>query len=200
MFQKTKIITVPAAEPVTLTEARAHLRIDDTTEDTLITTLITLAREYVEARSGRAIITQTWEQYLDEFPAVDYVELKYPKLQSITSVKYYDVDNVEQTWTSTNYDVDIISEPGYFKIVSTGTSGWPTTYDRPNAVTIRYVCGYGAASTNVPEIVRAAIKLLISHFFENREAINVGAAIIGQIPIPDSIDHIINMFSVREVF
>lgn len=196
MEVKTKIITPAAAYPVTLTEARAHLRIDDTAEDTLITTLITMATDYAELRMGRAIINQTWGQYLDEFPSEDYIEVKFPPLSSVTHVKYYDTSNVLQTLSSSDYEVDTISEPGIIRLVP--TASWPGTYDKLNAVIITFIAGYGAASTNVPELIRGAIKLLISHFFENREAINVGVAIVAEIPIPKAIDDIFNQFCVRE--
>lgn len=200
MFAKTKIVTPAAATPVTLTEAKAHLRIDtsDTTEDTLITTLLTVASDIAEKRMARALISQTWAQYLDEFPCEDSIEIKLPPLQSITHIKYYDADNTLQTLASSNYDLDIISEPGIVRLSATGS--WPSTYDKNNAVIITFVAGYGAASTSVPEIIRAAIKLLISHFFENREGVLVSTALVQEIPIPKAIDDLFGQYSVRERF
>lgn len=195
MLDKVKVITAAASIPVTLAEARAHLRIDDTSEDTLITTLISVATEYAEKRLARALITQTWELYLDEFPADEIIGIKFPPLQSITSVKYYDSDNTLQTLATTVYDVDTIREPGQIRLAD--AQYWPATYYRPNAVIIRFVAGYGNASTNVPELIRAAIKLLISYFFENREAVQTMGS-VAEIPIPKAIENIFNQFTVRE--
>src|SRR3990167_6456356 len=120
MYPTVKIATAAADTPVTLTEAKAHLRYDLTTEDTLITTLIKVATEYAEKRLSRALITQTWDLYLKEFPPEDTIVLPFPPLQSITHVKYYDSNNTLQTWGSLNYDLDIIKEPGYIKQSATG--------------------------------------------------------------------------------
>ena len=198
METKLKLITAAADVPVTLTEAKAHLRVDFSTDDTLISTLTKVATEYCERRLARAIITQTWEQYLDEFPCdTDTIEVKLPTLQTLTSIKYYDSDNVLQTWDASNYEVDAISEPAKVRLAS-GKS-FPGTYDRLNAVIIKFNAGYGAASTNIHETIRQAIKLLISHFYENREGINT----LGQymdLPIPKAVDLLLNSFSVRQQF
>ena len=199
MYPTVKIATAAADTPVTLTEAKAHLRYDLTTEDTLITTLIKVATEYAEKRLSRALITQTWDLYLEDFPAEDTIILPFPPLQTISHVKYYDKNNILQTWASSNYDVDSIREPGRIVQSATG-AGYPNTYDRPNAVNIRFVVGYGAASTNVPETIRAGIKLLISHLFENREGITVGQGNASQIPIPKSIEDLFGQLSLREMF
>ena len=94
MYPTVKIATAAADTPLTLTEAKAHLRYDLTTEDTLITTLIKVATEYAEKRLSRALITQTWDLYLEDFPAEDTIILPFPPLQTISHVKYYDKDNV----------------------------------------------------------------------------------------------------------
>lgn len=194
--QKLKLITAATVTPVTLTEARAHLRIDDTAEDTLITTLIKVATEYAEKRLARAIITQTWEQYHDAFPLTNnFIEIKLPPLQSITSIKYFDTNNDEIIWANTEYELDTIKEPGIVRL-QTGKS-FPGTYDRVNAVTIRFVAGYGTAITTVPELIRAAIKLTISHFFENREGIQTFGT-VQQIPLSNAVEILYNQFTVRE--
>src|SRR3990167_9642771 len=144
MYPKVKIATAAAAIPVTLTEAKAHLRIDNSTEDTLITTLINVATEYAEKRLSRSLISQTWDLYLDEFPSENKIVIPFPPLQSITYIKYYDSNNIQQTWASSNYVLDTIKEPGEV-VQSSAGSGYPGTYDRPNAVNIRFIAGYGAA-------------------------------------------------------
>jgi len=194
---KTKLITAPAATAVTLTEAKAHLRVDFTTDDTLITTLINVATEWVEERLAKKLITQTWEYYLDEFPSEDSFKIPFPPLQSITSIKYYDEANALQTLPTSDYDVDTIAEPGCVIQSSAGT-GWKTTYNRPNAVIVKFVAGFGSASTNVPELIRAAVKLMISHFYENREALQT-IGNVGQIPVPKAVEDLLNQTSVRQM-
>jgi uncharacterized phiE125 gp8 family phage protein len=148
-----KLYTAPVEEPVTLAEAKLHLRINSSTElDALIQALIIGSTGFAEDFTDRRFVTQTWELYLDCFDG-DEIRLPFPPLQSVTSVKYYDTSNVEQTLSSSYYVVDIKAEPG--RIVLADTYTWPDTYDRPNAVTIRYVCGYGYHAA-VPERVRIA--------------------------------------------
>jgi len=199
MYQRTKIATAPASIPVTLTEAKAHLRVDFTTDDTLITTLINVATEYAEKRLGRALITQTWDLYMDEWPEGDTIEIPFSPLQSITHIKYYDTSNVEQTWASSNYVVDTISEPARVIQSATG-NGYQSLYNRPNAINVRFVCGYGAASTNIPETIRAGIKLLISHFYENREGLVIGQGTVAELQIPKAVESLFNMMTINRTF
>ena len=171
-----KTITAPAAEPVLLADAKLHLRIVGTDEDTYLTHLIKVAREKVERDSRRALITQTLELQLDRFPGCrDVIALPYAApLQSVTSIKYTDIDGTTETTMGTDdYEVDIDVDPGRVRPVSTET--WPPTDTALGAVRIRYVCGYGAAGTSVPATLLHCMYLLIEHWYCNR-----GIVVIGQ--------------------
>jgi uncharacterized phiE125 gp8 family phage protein len=161
-----------AVEPVLLEDAKLHLRVKHTSEDSLIQRQIRLAREYVEAVSHRQLIDATWTLYLDAFPAIIYPPL--PPLSSVSSLKYYDTDNTLQTLTeNTDFTVDIRNEPARIE-PEYGTS-WPSTRDRFNAIQLTYVAGYGTAGTDCPEWAIQAIMLLLANWYENREPIIVGA-------------------------
>lgn len=141
-------------------------------EDTLLTNLIKAAREYCEGFTNRAYITQVWDLLLDSFPVGDSISIPYPPLVSVASVKYYDTENTEATMDSGDYYVDTYKEPG--RIVLGYNKSWPTTILRPaNGVIIRFTAGYGAAAA-VPQKVKQAMLMLISYWFENREAAQVG--------------------------
>lgn len=162
-----KLITPPDAEPVTKTEVETQLRLTAGSEDTYLDTLIAAAREDCESFQNRAYITQTWELTLDGWPDFP-LKVPMPQLISVTSIKYYDTEDVEVTWASSNYFMDADSEPGRIGLAYNVTL--PTTTLRPiNGVKIRYVAGYGAAA-NVPQATKQAILLLIGHYYENREA------------------------------
>ena len=118
-----KLITAPATEPVTSTEAKSHLRVDTTADDTLIGTLITAARQHVEAHLRRALITQTWELVTDAFPVGDVLRLPLPPLVSVTSIKYTDEDGAESTFSSGLYVVDTDSTKG--RVVLKNGETWP---------------------------------------------------------------------------
>lgn len=164
-----KLVTPPATEPISLAEAKAQLRVDGSTEDTFITSLIIAAREHCEGFQKRAYITQTYDLWLDNWPRYGYITIPRPPLQSVTYVKYYGTDDTEYTFATADYFVDDKSDPGR---VSLGYSKiWPTTTLRPaNAVAVRFVAGYGNASS-VPQKVKQAMLLLIAYWFDNREAV-----------------------------
>lgn len=174
------LITPPTIEPITLVEARLHLKLDATgspathADDALVNTLITSARLHVDGRDGRlsrSLITQTWELVLDKFPLKD-IRIPLPPLQSIVSIKYDDLDGNEQTVSSANYVVDTVSTFGW--VVPVTGFAWPATMDTINAVRIRFTAGYGDAAADVPAPIRQAMLLLIGHLYENREEVLVG--------------------------
>ncbi len=168
------LITAPSLEPMTLAEAKLHLRVDGTDEDDLITALIVAARRRAEHLLTRALITQTWELTLDEFPAAD-IQLPKPGVLSIVSVKYLDSAGVEQTVDSADYALDAATIPGWVLLAS-GAS-WPTTYDGANAVRVRFTCGYGPAASDVPADVVAWCKLQVGALYRNREGFAAGQSV-----------------------
>jgi len=140
----------------------------ETAEDNLIQQIITAAREYCEVYQRRAYLTQTWELWLDAFPAKDYLELPRPPLASVTSIEYYDTANTKATMSASDYYVDVENTPGGVQLAY-GKS-WPSASLRPrNGVCITYVAGETAAAS-VPQKVKQAMLLLIGHWYENREA------------------------------
>lgn len=176
-----KLITAPAAEPVSTSEAKSHLRVDTTADDTYIGTLITVARQNVESHLRRSLINQTWEVVLDAFPA-GVIRLPKPPLASVTSIKYTDDEGNESTYSSANYVVDTDTEPG--RVVLKSGQTWPAvTLAAANGVRVRYVAGYGAAGSNVPQAIRQAILLVIGSLYENREDVLVAQGVsIGVLP------------------
>lgn len=175
------LFAAPDGEPVTLAEAKSHLRVDVADDDVLITALITGSRLHLDGRDGwlnRALVTQDWDLTLDAFPA-GAIEVPLPPLQSITHIKYLDTTGVEQTWPASKYTVDIKSAPG--RIEPAYGETYPSTRAVLNAVTIRFRAGYGAAAA-VPEAIKLGLKCLIAQFYEQREPVNVGN-IVTEIPM-----------------
>jgi uncharacterized phiE125 gp8 family phage protein len=137
----------------------------DTTEDSLVASLITAARIYGEKYTGRGFATQTVIAYLDDFPSEDYIELPKAPLQSVTSVKYKDTAGTETTMTvTTQYIVDSDRQVG--RIVLPYGVTWPTaTLYTVNPISITYVAGY----TSLPQPLKQAMLLMIGNWYENRE-------------------------------
>jgi uncharacterized phiE125 gp8 family phage protein len=166
-----QLVTPPATEPVTLDEAKLHCKIEVDDDDTLVTALIVAARQAAEHELERALITQTWRKTLDEFP--DAIELPRPPILAITSVKYFDADNVQITLSAESYQLDKESEPGW--LLPAYGFAWPGTAARANAVEVIYSAGYGAAEA-VPQAIKQWMLVMIKTAYDNREALVPGAA------------------------
>lgn len=179
-------VTQPSVEPVSVAEAKDHLRVDTSDDDDLIGAYIASAREWAEAFMGYAIIQRQLKLTLDQFPGSGIITLPRSNLISIDSVEYVDRDETTQTWAASNYSADTSSEEG--RLIRGFGVDWPNTLNHPQSVTITYTAGYpddGASppdyTANVPESVKAAIKLLVGHLYENREAVVVGT-IVAEVP------------------
>jgi uncharacterized phiE125 gp8 family phage protein len=160
-----RVITAVATEPVTLTQAKLHLKVDDTADNDLITALITMAREMAEHYTSTALAPQTLELALDDFPhdgTHDAIRLPRGPATSITSVKYTDTDGAEQTITGTAYALSLYGKAT--DLAPTYGNEWPSTQDVPDAVRVRYVAG----PTTAPKAAYAAMLILIAHLYEQR--------------------------------
>lgn len=170
-------VTAPTVEPVELLEAKAHLRVTATDEDSLIEDLVAVARQRLERATGRAFITQTHDYILDDFPSGTFMVLPRPPLISVTSVKYTPEGAAESTFTSSDYLVDTSSKFGG-RIMLKRTASWPSdTLDVLNGVVVQFVAGYGPAATDVPEPLQQAVLIDLATLFENREDSVVGTGI-----------------------
>jgi uncharacterized phiE125 gp8 family phage protein len=134
-----------------------------------------VAREKVERDTRRALITQTLEYHLDEFPgAYGAIALPYAApLQSVTSITYTDVNGAATVMSSGDYQVDADVHPG--RVKPDTDANWPATDGTLGAVRIRYVCGYGLAGTSVPSSLLHPIYLLVEHWYCNRGIVVIGS-------------------------
>lgn len=166
------VATAPAVEPVTLTEALLHLRVDIPDDNILIVGLIEAARQYCEQAARRTFINTTYDLHLDAWPLYGRFALPRPPLVSVTGVYYTDEDGTETEYASSNYVVDVKSEPGRI-VLKTGAVLPSVTLQEINGIRVRFVAGYGAGAAQVPPEYRQAMLLLIGHWYENREAVLV---------------------------
>ena len=157
-----ELTTPPTTEPVTLAEAKLHLKLDTADDDALVTTLITAARARAEWHTGRALITQGWTLWLDTWPGI--VTLPLPPLQSVTSVTAYARDDTASIVDPASTIVDHAAN----RLARKQSCAPPSDLRRINAVAIAFTAGYGAAATDVPAPLREAILELIAFLYENR--------------------------------
>jgi uncharacterized phiE125 gp8 family phage protein len=165
----------PAAEPISLAEAKAHLRIDADDEDALLTSLIAAARMFVERTLSLALITESWSLYLDGWPRSGTIALPLHPVQTVTAVRIYDPDDAPTVVDSDTYSVDVLSDPG--RLVVSAGSGQLAPARLLNAFEIAFTAGFGDAPEDVPEPIRHAVKLLVTHWYEHREPV-----VLGQLP------------------
>lgn len=164
----------PANMPVSLAEAKAHLRVEHDDQDDLITAQIRAATAWLDGYAGilgRALITQTWRQEFGRF--ADHLPLPLAPVTAIDSVSYFDAGNVQQTLDPGLYDL-FANARGAHVALRPGQS-WPATFRRADAVSITFTAGYGAAA-DVPEPIRQALLLIVQRLFDGADT-SIDAAI-----------------------
>ena len=171
------IATAPAAEPLSTAEAKSHLRVTTSADDTLIDAMVKAARVYFEeSLLGRALITQTWDYYLDGWPASNAIQIPKPPLASVTHVKYTDEDGTQSTFSSSDYSVDTDSFFG--RVVLDADASWPADNLHPkNPIVIRFVAGYGTAGSDLPEDIWHGLKIMVADLYEARETVVTGTIV-----------------------
>tara|TARA_R110000764_G_scaffold132587_4_gene220439 strand:+ start:1215 stop:1889 length:675 start_codon:yes stop_codon:yes gene_type:complete len=180
-----EIVTGPTIEPISRTEGREHLRLDDDIDDSQIRSYITASRMWAENYTGRTLISTTYAQYLNGYidttpdpywegtitgPSltsnISEIELAASPAISVTNVKYFKDDNTEHTWASSNYYVDIHGDVG--KIVLRDNGTFPSDIRAANGIKVNFVAGYGTKPNSVPEPIRMAILQYMSFMYEHR--------------------------------
>jgi uncharacterized phiE125 gp8 family phage protein len=168
----------PTVDLITLDEAKAHIRRDDDDDNYYILSLISIVMSHLDGATGilsRALLEQTWTEKANGFPPCKEFRFLLSPLISVETVTYYDSYNVLQTYPPSNYKSYNGYEYAYLKLNRDAT--WPTTYNRDDAITITAKFGYGVDKTSVPQAIKHAGLMLLSHWYENREAVMVGAAV-----------------------
>ncbi|HWA00386.1 MAG TPA: head-tail connector protein [Caulobacterales bacterium] len=170
------LITAPTAEPVTLEELRVYALIDHIDDDAIIAGLGRAAREFVEAFTGLALASATWELTARAWPAGIMV-LPKPPLQNVVTVKHRDVTgNVVTLAANTDYVVDL---PGG---AIEPVRAWPAVGDYPDAVQVRFTAGFASAEL-VPQSAKLAIMALTCHWYEQREPATTNEGATRRVPL-----------------
>ena len=183
-----KVITAPAAKPITLAEAKEYARIDstDTSQDATLATLIAAATNHAEHLTGRAFVERTLELDLPYFERC--IELPWAPLLGIDFVKYLDINGDLQTVAAADYEVDTVSQPGAVRPVS--SAAWPSIGLGFNPVRIQYRAGYRPTSSPtdltdnayLPGELRLWLAARIVTLYDQRAQIIVGNTVVGQLP------------------
>ena len=166
-------LTSPAVEPVTVAEAKAHLRVDTSDDDTYIGTLITTAREWCEAYLDRTLINTQWRLRLQRFPTDSQYPITLPRPPVVSSgtatavsITYTHESGSTATLSTAQYRVQRFETPGRVTTVYGGT--WPAGMEDNDAVQVTWWAGYGATGSSVPAAIRNAILLYVHELYEKR--------------------------------
>jgi len=181
----------PAEEPVTVAAAKAHLRIDGSAEDVLIASLILTSRLHVEAAMGLALITQEWRLTFDRWPEAGEVRFPLRPIQSITSVSVAGDDGVPVLVSDADYTLD--GQALRPRLIPRNGS-WLQPKTRANGIEIQFTAGIGDEAEDIPQPIRHAILLLVAHWYEHRDPLEIGSAAAA---IPASVSELLKPY--REV-
>lgn len=178
-----QLVTPPALEPVTLSEARLHLRVDTADDDPLINALISAARLHAEMLTARQFLPARWRLVLDRFTPM--VLLNRSPVVSVISVRYLDMGGLWQIMPSTDYVVESSSEPA--RITPAFGKIWPPTLPQIGSVEILFDAGY-ADATKVPDGIKRWMLLRVGSLYQHREEMSVlPAGRIDPLPFVDSL-------------
>jgi len=164
------LLAEPAEEPVSLAETKAFLKVEDTAEDGLITTLIGAARLHVEGVTGQALLAQNWRVVLDRWPDNRVVKLPVGPFISLTEISAYDQGGSAHLINL----VQFFAEPDRL-LLPLNVVGMPSLRDR-QGLEIDYVAGYGTEPEDVPADIRQALLVLVAYWFEHRDAVIVAGS------------------------
>lgn len=190
----SKVSVEPSVEPITQTEAKLHLRVDHNNDDDLIVILIKTIRETVERHINRSLITQTRVIKLDNFPWGDTLKLTCGPVSSLSSIYYDNDSDVNTLLASSAYWTDFDSDIPRVVV----KDSWPSTYDKPNAVQITYISGYGASGASVPQPLKQAMLLILGHLYENRQQVIVSGSPTGALEIPFGASVLMNPYVLEQ--
>lgn len=170
--------TAPTTLALTLADAKLQLNVSSTIDDSLITSHIKAATLMLENRTNRCFVTQTrkllMQSFYDEQHMRDrYVVLPRSPVKSVSSITYVASEGTTTTLPSSDYTASIYDQPS--KIGEAYNAVWPDVRHQPNAVVVTYVAGHSTVSAGVPENVKHAIRMVVGHWYRNREAVLTGS-------------------------
>ena len=157
-------VTPPLAEPLTLAEAKAHLRLDGAEEDALLLSLIATAREHLEREAGICLIERGLRLYLDDWP--EPLTLAHGPVRAVTAVTVYDDDGEPAAVSLDGHRLDGAARPARLYLKERPRPGAAL-----NGVEIDFIAGFGTSGADVPEALKRAMLMHVALMFAFRGAV-----------------------------
>ena len=174
---------------LTTAEAKTHLRIDFSNDDTYIDNLVRVAEATCEKYTNRYFLDTTVIQHCDTW---EETKILYSSpVSAVSSIKYYDNDGVLTTWTTDDYDVSLVDP---CRIALADTKAYPSVQDRIAAIQVEYVVGYGSAASSVPLQIKQAMLVMVAQMYENRQSVIVGRT---AAKIPMTAEYLLDQYKIQ---
>lgn len=184
----------PSVEPVSIGEAKDHLRVDHSDEDAYISSLILTSRLHIEAALSLALIDQTWTWTFNAWPKRSQnLTLPLRPVSSIVSVVTLASDGTPTVMSPSDYELDGHHVPP--RLVRAGTQ-WPKPGKTHAGIEVSFVAGFGSSSDDVPQPVRHALLLLVAHWYEHRDPIEIGS---DKTAVPESVSKLLLPYRVARL-
>lgn len=166
------LTTPPAVEPISLAEAKTHLRVTHSDDDIYISTLIISARRLVEQTYELCLLQQNWSAFIDCWPADGIYDVPLSPVQSIVDIKIYGDDDVAATLDHAHYLLDAVSRPA--RVVLRQGRSFPIPGRKINGIEVKFTAGFGIAATAVPEPIKQALLIIVSDWYAARGDVDAG--------------------------
>lgn len=180
----------PTLEPLSLSEAKAHLRLETAADDALLSSLVITSRLHIEAALGLALTTQQWTLVLDAWPVRGTVAIPMRPVREVSEVRLRAADGSSAALDPARYVLEGAGLPPRL-VASDGPLPQPGR--AAGGIEIDFTAGFGPDPNDVPEPIRQALKLLVAHWYENREPIEIGSAATA---IPPAVSQLLQSFAV----
>jgi uncharacterized phiE125 gp8 family phage protein len=169
------LTSAPALEPVSLAEAKAHLRVDGSAEDALIQSLIVTSRLHIEAALGLALITQSWSYFLDRWPKAGRIVLPLRPVAALSHIRIWSEEGTSASLDPAAFLLDGQGMPP--RLVARSDVTGASAMRPANGIEIGFTAGFGPSADDVPATIRHALVLLVAHWYEHREPVEIGVGV-----------------------
>ena len=158
-----RLLEGPEAEVLSLSEVKAHLKIEHEAEDDYLNALIVTAREHLERDTGLCLMMQAWRLYLDDWPKDGVISLCHFPVSAIEKLVIFDTEGVAVDATSGGHQLLRHKMPPQLRLSRAARALFSG-----NGAELDFIAGMSEAASDVPDGLKRAMLLHVSHMFAFR--------------------------------